>query len=67
MIYVIVLVLFTGWIFGWYGNLSGPVLVLMTIGIFVICVGLDTISLLSEVKSINVLIDDNEKNIKSNL
>ena len=54
--YIIVLVLIFGLIFGWYSNLSGGVLILMTIGIFIVCVFLDTISLLGEVKSINGLI-----------
>lgn len=55
--YVIILVLLGGWIWGWYSNLPGIVLILMTIGIFVVCVCLDTVSLLSEVKSINILIE----------
>ena len=55
--YIIVLVLIYGGMFGWYENLPGGVLILMTIGIFVVCVCLDTISLLGEVKSINVLIE----------
>lgn len=58
LIYVIMLVLISGWLFGWYNNLSGTVLVLMTIAIFVICVCLDAINLLSEVKSINVIIEE---------
>lgn len=63
--YVIILVLFGGWIWGWYSNLPGVVLILMTIGIFVVCVCLDTVSLLSEVKSINALIggEGQSKNI----
>lgn len=61
--YIIVLVLISGLIWGWYNNLSVTVLVLMTIGIFVVCVCLDAISLISEVKSINALIEgkDSEK------
>ena len=58
LIYVIMLVLISGWLFGWYNNLSGTVLVLMTIAIFVVCVCLDAINLLSEVKSINVIIEE---------
>lgn len=57
LIYIIALVLISGFLFGWYNNLSGAVLVLMTIAIFVVCVFLDAISLLGEVKSINVLIE----------
>lgn len=58
LIYIIMLVLISGWLFGWYNNLSGTVLVLMTIVIFVICVCLDAVNLLSEVKSINVIIEE---------
>ncbi len=58
LIYIIMLVLISGWLFGWYNNLSGTVLVLMTIAIFVVCVCLDAINLLSEVKSINVIIEE---------
>ena len=57
LLYVMILVLLGGWIWGWYSNLPGVVLILMTIGIFVVCVCLDTVSLLSEVKSINILIE----------
>ena len=60
LIYVLVLVLTSGWIFGWYNNMSGLVLVLMTIVICGVCVCLDTMSLIDEVKAINVLIKDNE-------
>ena len=56
--YIIVLVLTSGFLWGWYNNLSSAVLILMTIGIFAICVCLDMISLLSEVKSINVLLEE---------
>ena len=56
LIYIILLVLISGFVWDWYNNLSGVVLILMTIGIFVVCVCLDTISLLSEVKTINGLI-----------
>jgi len=57
LIYIIILVLISGLLFGWYNNLPGVVLVIMTIGIFGVCVGLDVISLISEVKSINGLIE----------
>ena len=56
--YIMVLVLMSGLIWGWYDDLPIAVLVLMTIGIFVACVCLDAISLISEVKSINVLIEE---------
>ena len=61
LIYIIMLVLISGWLFGWYNNLSGTVLVLMTIAIFVICVCLDAVNLLSEVKSINVIIEEERR------
>ncbi len=60
LIYIIVLVLVSGLIWGWYNSLPPAVLVLMTIGIFIVCVCLDAISLLSEVKAINVLIEGEE-------
>lgn len=59
--YIIVLVLISGLIWGWYNNLPVAVLVLMTIGIFIVCVCLDAISLISEVKSINILIEGEEQ------
>ncbi len=58
LIYIIMLVLISGWLFGWYNNLSGTVLVLMTIVIFAVCVCLDAVNLLNEVKSINVIIEE---------
>ena len=60
LIYIIVLVLVSGLIWVWYNSLPPAVLVLMTIGIFIVCVCLDAISLLSEVKAINVLIEGEE-------
>ncbi len=60
LIYVLALVLTSGWIFEWYNNMSGSVLVLMTIVIFGVCVCLDTIRLIDEVKEINVLIEGDE-------
>lgn len=61
LIYIIVLVLVSGLIWGWYNSLPPAVLVFMTIGIFIVCVCLDAISLLSEVKAINVLIEGEER------
>ncbi len=60
LVYVLALVLISGWIFDWYNNLSVPVLVFMTIVIFFVCLGLDTISLIEEVKTINGLIERDE-------
>ncbi len=61
LLYVIATVLFTGWIFDWYANLPVVVLVLMTVGIFGVCMCLDTLSLRDEVKAINVLIEEKNK------
>ena len=59
--YIIALVLISGLILGWYNNLPIVVLVLMTIGIFIVSVCLDAISLITEVKLINVLIEGEEQ------
>ena len=64
MIYVIALVLTCGWIFDWYNNLSGFVLVLMTVVIFGVCVCLDTISMIDEVKAINGLIEEKDPSLR---
>ena len=60
LVYVLALVLASGWIFGWYANMSVVVLWMMTIVIFGICVFLDTVSLIDEVKDINGLIEGEE-------
>lgn len=54
---VLAMVLASGWIFGWYANLSIIVLVIMTLVILVVCVFLDTLNLLDEVKTINDLLE----------
>ena len=60
LLYTLILVLTGGKIWGWYTNMPGVVLVIMTIAIFVVCVLLDAISLLGEVRSINGLIAKSE-------
>jgi len=60
LIYIIVLVLISGFLWGWYSNLPVVVLVIMTIAIFIVCVCLDVIGLISEVKSINFLLEGEE-------
>ena len=65
LLYVIVLVLISGFIWGWYDNLPAVVLIFMSIGIFAVCVCLDMISLLGEVKMINVLIEETEAKVLS--
>ena len=57
LIYILALVLISGRIFGWYDNVSGFTLVIMTCIIFGICVCLDMFNLLDEVRSINELIE----------
>lgn len=56
LIYILTLVLISGRIFGWYSNISGLVLVSMTVVVFGVCMCLDTLNLLEEVNSINTLI-----------
>lgn len=53
LLYVLVLVLIWGRMFQWYGNMSVGTLLTMTVIIFSLCVGLDTISLRNQVKDIN--------------
>ena len=60
LIYIILLVLISGFLWGWYSNLPVVVLVIMTIAIFIVCVCLDVIGLISEVKSINFLLEGEE-------
>ena len=61
LVYVLALVLACGWMFGWYENLSGVVLALMTVAIVGLCVFLDTLSLREEVKEINGLLEGKYK------
>ena len=61
LVYVLALVLTCGWIFGWYENLSGAVLALMTVVIFGMCMFLDTLSLREDVKEINGLIEEKKE------
>ncbi|MBE5866923.1 MAG: hypothetical protein E7292_12100 [Lachnospiraceae bacterium] len=58
LVYVLAVVLACGWLCGWYGNMSVVVLGGMTIVIFGVCVCLDTLSLIDEVKMINGLIEN---------
>lgn len=61
LVYVLALVLVCGWIFDWYASTPIFVLIPMAIGIFVVCLCLDAISLMGEVKTINKLINNEEK------
>ncbi len=56
LLYVMALVLVIGSMFGWYEYISAAVLCLMTAIIFSVCVCLDMIRLMDEVKEINSLL-----------
>lgn len=56
LLYVMALVLVIGRMFGWYEYISVAVLCLMTIIIFSVCMCLDMVRLLDEVKEINGLL-----------
>lgn len=64
LLFMLSLVLAGGSIFNWYHNLPWPVLALMTLVIFGVCLCLDTMSLLDEVKTINGLIDVEKDTIR---
>jgi len=55
--YIVALILIGGRIFGWYANISVFILGIMTLVIYGLCVFVDAINLLNEVKSINVLLE----------
>ena len=56
LLYVMALVLVIGRMFGWYEYISVAVLSLMTVIIFSVCVCLDMVRLMDEVKEINSLL-----------
>ena len=56
LLYVMALVLVIGRMFGWYEYISAAVLCLMTAIIFSVCVCLDMVRLMDEVKEINGLL-----------
>ncbi len=58
LVYSIALVLVFGMIFGWYANLSVPVLGGMALVILLLCGYLDMLSLRKEIKEINDLIGE---------
>ena len=57
LLYVMALVLVIGSMFGWYEYISATVLCLMTAIIFSVCVCLDMVRLMDEVKEINSLLN----------
>ncbi len=58
LLYILGIVLLTGWLLGWYGFVSIAVLGLMTVVVLIVCVCLDTLSLRTEVKEINELLEE---------
>lgn len=57
LLYILSIVLLTGWLLGWYEFVSVTVLGLMTVVVMIVCVCLDTLSLRTEVKEINELLE----------
>lgn len=57
----IVIVLLSGWLFGWYDYMALWVLGLMVIIIYSISVAISAFSMLEEVRSINVLLEEKNK------
>ena len=57
LLYILSIVLLTGWLLGWYEFVSVTVLGLMTVVVMIVCICLDTLSLRTEVKEINELLE----------
>lgn len=62
LIYTIAAVLFSGLLFDWYVNLPLATLIVMTVGIFGVCLCLDMLSIRDEVKTINRLLTEKNNN-----
>ena len=58
LLYVIILALFFGNIFGWYSSIPIGILLIMTIIVFFVCILLDVIHVKNEVKYINEIIKE---------
>ena len=58
LLYILGIVLLTGWLLGWYEFVSVAVLGIMTVIVMIVCVCLDTLNLRSEVKEINELLEE---------
>lgn len=63
LIFILALTLLTGKIFGWYDSMPSKALIFMTIIVFAVCMCLDTMNLLEQVKSINALLEENKNNM----
>ena len=58
LLYILGIVLLTGWLLGWYDFVSVAVLGIMTVIVMIVCVCLDTLNLRTEVKEINELLEE---------
>ena len=58
LLYILGIVLLTGGLLGWYEFVSIAVLGIMTIIVMIVCVCLDMLSLRTEVKEINELLEE---------
>lgn len=58
LLYILGIVLLTGRLLGWYEFVSVAVLGLMTVIVMIVCVCLDMLSLRTEVKEINELLEE---------
>ncbi len=58
LLYILGVVLLTGWLLEWYEFVSIAVLGIMTVIVMIVCVCLDMLSLRTEVKEINELLEE---------
>ena len=58
LVFIFGIVLLTGWLLGWYEFVSVAVLGIMTVIVMIVCVCLDMLSLRTEVKEINELLEE---------
>ena len=58
LVFILGIVLLTGWLLGWYEFVSIAVLGIMTVIVMIVCVCLDMLSLRTEVKEINELLEE---------
>ena len=61
LLYILGIVLLTGWLLGWYEFVSVAVLGIMTVIVMIVCVCLDTLNLRTEVKEINELLGSSKE------
>lgn len=58
LLYILGVVLLTGWLLEWYEFVSVAELGIMTVIVMIVCVCLDTLNLRTEVKEINELLEE---------